>query len=434
MTLHVAIVGAGPAGFYAAEALSNHGEDVQVDLLDRLPTPYGLIRSGVAPDHQKTKNVARKYDQTAARDNVRYVGNVELGRDFTIDKLREIYDAVIIAFGAEGDRAMGIPGEDKEGVLGSFEFVGWYNGHPDFANAHPDLNTHAAVIVGNGNVALDCARLLVRTEEEMQSSDVAEDAGDKLFNSPVENVTVLGRRGPLEASFSIAEMREMADLQQGISLVRPDQIPTDMPDDMDPKLARAKKLNLDVLNGFRDNTADMARKSVQFEFFAQPVEVLGDDRVEGLRVERTRLVNGKATGTGETFDIPCGLVVTCIGYVCKPVDGIPMENGVIINDEGRIAPGLYCVGWAKRGPTGTIGTNRPDAQDVVKRLLADIPTGTNKPGGTALDELIANSNIRPITYEEWGFIDEAEMANADIHAPRRKFTSIPEMLSVVDEA
>lgn len=434
MTLHVAIVGAGPAGFYAAEALSNHGDDIQVDLLDRLPTPYGLIRSGVAPDHQKTKNVTRKYDQTAARDNVRYVGNVELGRDFTITQLRDMYDAVIIAFGAEGDRAMGIPGEDKEGVLGSFEFVGWYNGHPDFANAHPDLNTEAAVIVGNGNVALDCARLLVRTEEEMQSSDLTDSAGDLLFNSPVKNVTVLGRRGPIEASFSIAEMREMAELQQGISLVRNEQIPAEMPEDMDPKLARAKKLNLDVLNGFRDNTPDMAEKNVQFEFFAQPVEVLGDDAVEGLRVERTRLVDGRAVGTGETFDIPCGLIVTCIGYVCKPIEGVPMENGVIINDEGRIAPGLYCVGWAKRGPTGTIGTNRPDAQDVVARLLSDLPAGSGKPGGAALDELIANSDIRPITYEEWGFIDQAEMENAGTHAPRRKFTSIPEMLSVVDEA
>jgi ferredoxin--NADP+ reductase len=434
MALQVAIIGAGPAGFYAAEALAAKGEGVMVDLIDRLPTPHGLIRSGVAPDHQTTKRVTKKYDQTASRENVRYVGNVTLGRDVTMDELRELYDAVVIAFGAEGDRPMGIPGEDKDGVLGSFAFVGWYNGHPDFVDLDIDLDVSDVVVVGNGNVALDCARLLARTEDEMKASDLTDEAGEVLFNSGVTDVHLIGRRGPVEASFSIAEMREMGELQRGISLVHDDQIPDDLPADMDPKEARARKAVLEVLQSFRGNTRDQAEVGVHFEFFLRPVEVLGEDRVTGLRVERTRLEDGRAVGTGEIFDIPCGMVISCIGYVSRPIDGLPMEHGKVVNDQGRVAPGVYVVGWAKRGPSGTIGTNRPDAQDVVGLLLEDMSDGTGKPGGSGLDKVLTARGIRQVSYEDWLVIDRAEQERADAEAPRRKFVTIPDMLSVVDES
>ncbi|PJK31629.1 FAD-dependent oxidoreductase [Minwuia thermotolerans] len=434
MSLKVAIVGAGPAGFYAAEALASADETVHVDLIDRLPTPHGLIRSGVAPDHQKTKNVTRKYDQTASRDNVRYVGNVMLGRDVSVAELKEIYDAVIIAFGAEGDRPLGVPGEDKEGVYGSFAFVGWYNGHPDFVDLDPDLNTESAVVVGNGNVALDCARLLARTANEMKASDVFEDAGEAMYNSPIRDIYILGRRGPVEASFSIAEMREMGELEQGVSVVHDDQIPEELPEDMDAREARSRKPVLEVLKSFRQNRSGTKPKTVHFEFFLRPVEVLGDDRVTGIRVERTRLENGRAIGTGEIFDIPCGIVITCIGYVSREVEGLPMEWGKIVNEDGRVGPGVYCVGWAKRGPTGTIGTNRPDAQDVARLVIEDLGQGAGKPGGAALDTLLQDRGLRHTDYEDWMKIDEAEQANAPEAAPRRKFVTIPDMLAIVDEA
>ncbi|MDF1733805.1 MAG: FAD-dependent oxidoreductase [Minwuia sp.] len=434
MTMHVAIIGAGPAGFYAAEALAAKGEGVMVDLIDRLPTPHGLIRSGVAPDHQTTKRVTKKYDQTASRENVRYVGNVTLGRDVTMDELRDLYDAVIIAFGAEGDRPMGIPGEDKDGVLGSFAFVGWYNGHPDFVDLDIDLDVSDVVVVGNGNVALDCARLLVRTEDEMKASDLTDEAGEVLFNSPVTDVHLIGRRGPVEASFSIAEMREMGELQRGISLVHDEQIPDGLPADMDPKEARARKPVLEVLQSFRGNTRDQAPVAVHFEFFLRPVEVLGDDRVTGIRVERTKLEDGRAVGTGEIFDIPCGMVISCIGYVSRPIDGLPMEYGKVVNDQGRVAPGVYVVGWAKRGPSGTIGTNRPDAQDVVGLLLEDMSDGAGKQGGAGLDAVLIQRGIRRVSYDDWLLIDKAEQDRADPEAPRRKFITIPDMLSVVDES
>ncbi|MEC9345990.1 MAG: FAD-dependent oxidoreductase [Pseudomonadota bacterium] len=434
MVLHVAIVGAGPAGFYAAEALSQQGENVRVDLIDRLPTPHGLIRSGVAPDHQTTKRVSKKYDQTLAKDNVRFVGNVSLGRDVTMDELKALYDAVIIAFGAEGDRPLGVPGEDKEGVFGSFAFVGWYNGHPDFVDLPVDLNVGSVVVVGNGNVALDCARLIARTEEEMRDSDLVDDAGHVLFNSPVKDVWLLGRRGPVEASFSIAEMREMADLKGGISVVRPEQIPDALPADMDPKEARARRPILEVLQKMKDNQAGTMPRTVHFEFFVRPVEVLGDTRVTGLRVERTKLEDGRAVGTGEIWDIPCGLIITCIGYLSQDVPGLPMDRGIVINTDGRVEDGVYVVGWAKRGPSGTIGTNRPDAQDVVKLVLADLADGTGKDGGAGLDRILAERSVRVVDFDHWQAIDKAEIERATHPAPRRKFVTIPEMLSVIDEA
>ncbi|WP_417517364.1 FAD-dependent oxidoreductase [Minwuia sp.] len=433
MTLQVAIIGAGPAGFYAAEALAKE-EGVQVDLIDRLPTPHGLIRSGVAPDHQTTKKVTKKYDQTAARENVRYIGNVTMGTDVSVAELRDLYDAVIIAFGAEGDRPIGLPGEDKEGVYGSFAFVGWYNGHPDFTDLAPDLDIDAAVVIGNGNVALDCARLLVRTENEMKASDIADHAGEAIYGSGVKDVYILGRRGPVQASFSIAEMREMGELEQGISVVHDAQIPEALPEDMDPKEARSRKPVLEVLKSFRPNVSGSAAKTVHFEFFCRPVEILGDDRVTGVRVERTRLVDNRAIGTGEMFDIPCQLVIGCIGYVSREVEGLPMEGGVVVNIDGRVDQGLYCVGWAKRGPTGTIGTNRPDAQDVAARVLEDMKGGAGKPGGAGLDALLIDRAIRVTTYDDWSAIDAAEIARAKEGAPRRKFLTIPDMLSVVDEA
>ena len=277
-------------------------------------------------------------------------------------------------------------------------------------------------------------RLIARTKEEMRDSDLVDDAGHVLFNSPVEDVWLLGRRGPVEASFSIAEMREMAELQGGISVVRPEQIPDALPADMDPKEARARRPILEVLQKMKDNQPGTMPRTVHFEFFVRPVEVLGDTRVTGLRVERTKLEDGRAVGTGEIWDIPCGLIITCIGYLSQDVPGLPMDRGIVINTDGRVEDGVYVVGWAKRGPSGTIGTNRPDAQDVVKLVLADLADGAGKDGGAGLDRILSDRSVRVVDFDHWQAIDKAEIERATHPSPRRKFVTIPEMLSVIDEA
>ena len=361
MPLQVAIVGSGPAGFYTAAALIKLDREVRVDIIDRLPTPFGLVRAGVAPDHQSTKNVSRNFERTALNEAVGFFGNVEVGRDLSIAELRDAYDAVVLAVGGPLDRPSGITGADKDGVFGAAAFVGWYNGHPDFRDLDPRLDHPTAVVVGNGNVAIDVARVLIRSPAEMAASDLADHAAVAIHASPITDVHLCGRRGPVEAKFTNVELREMGTLEGCLPVIDGGKLPDDI-GDLEGRDQRLKEKNLATLHEFAEREPAEEAKRIHFRFFASPVEILGGDKVEGLRFEHTRVENGRAVGTGETFDIDCGLVVNAIGYRSIPFAGVPFDEaaGLVPNGGGRIENGFYVVGWAMRGPTGVISSNRGD--------------------------------------------------------------------------
>jgi ferredoxin--NADP+ reductase len=432
--VNVAIIGSGPSGFYTAEALVKSGVDCRIDIIERLPAPHGLIRYGVAPDHQTTKNVSRAFDKTAGREQVQFYGNVEVGKDITIEELKSCYDAVVLAVGSPYDRKLNIPGEDKKGVYGSASFVGWYNGHPDFRELNPDLDTKNVCIIGNGNVAIDCARVLVKTREEMGVSDMPDYAVSAIEQSPITDVYMLGRRGPVEAKFTNVELREMGELQTCVPVIDgsilPDAVPEDV--DMSDRDRRVRDRNLATLREFAERDPNELPKRVHFEFFAAPREILGDDRVEAMRFERTKVEDGRAVGTGEFFDIETRLVIAAIGYRGLPIPGLPFDDneGVIPNHDGRVGEGVYVVGWIGRGPTGTIGTNRPDGQAAAKHIVEDCQA-SEKGGREAFEAVLESRGARRVDYQEWLKLDEYEKTNAPGEAPRRKLVTVSEMLEVL---
>jgi ferredoxin--NADP+ reductase len=426
---HIAVIGSGPAGYYTAEACQKtFGEDVRVDIIDRLPVPFGLIRTGVAPDHQSIKGVSRRYEATALTDNVRFVGNVTLGEDVSIDELRGLYDAVVLATGAPHDRPLEVPGADLPGVVGSAAFVGWYNGHPDHAELAPALHGPGAVVIGNGNVALDVARILAKTEEEFGGSDIVNHALEALRAARIDTITILGRRGPHQIAMTPKELGELGELTRAAPIVEAADLP---PLSDDALLDPGQRKSVTHLRHFAEEHADKPIRLV-FDFFAMPVAIEGDGRVERVIVERTALdAEGRATGTGETYAVPAGLVVSCIGYRTPPIPGIPYDDraGRFANEEGRVMPGLYAVGWARRGPTGTIGTNRPDGFAIVEKIAADIGEGGGKQGRPGLDALLAERGVDVVTFRDWQKIEAAEIAAARDGSPREKFTSIEAMLA-----
>ena len=429
---HIAIIGSGPAGYYSAEAAQKKfGEEVAVDIIDRLPVPFGLIRTGVAPDHQSIKAVSRRYEKTNLGDNVRFVGNVTVGEDITVSELQGLYDAVVLATGAPHDRELDIPGSDLPGVIGSAAFVGWYNGHPDFRELDPPLDARSVAIIGNGNVALDVARILAKTEDEFVGSDIVGHALDALKNSKVEKITFLGRRGPHQIAMTPKELGELALLERA----RPAVDAKDFPDPGDDALLEpGMRKSVNHLRSFQIAAADAQHKPIEivFDFFAMPVEVQGEDRVERLVVERTELDKDlRSIGTGERYDLECQMVISCIGYRTPPIEGVPYEHGRgrFANTDGRILPGLYCVGWAKRGPSGTIGTNKPDGFAVVEMIGEDIGGTSRKAGRPGLDALLAERGVEAITFRDWKKIEEAEIARAREGSPREKFTDIAEMIA-----
>lgn len=430
---HIAVIGSGPAGYYTAEALQKQsGDQVRVDIIDRLPTPYGLIRAGVAPDHQSIKAVSRRYEAVALSNNVRFVGNVSVGEHVSIEELLSLYDAVVLATGAPADRPLGIPGDQLPGVIGSAAFVGWYNGHPDFARLDPPLDGEAAAVIGNGNVALDVARILAKAPVEFVGSDIVAGAFEALGNSRVRRISIVGRRGPHQIAMTPKELGELGHLQRARPLVHPADLP---PESADEALEPGQRKSVALLRGF-SQLQDSGDKPVvvEFDFFARPVSIEGEDRVERLIVERTRLdADGNAEGTGEIYAIPCGLVVACIGYRTPPIPGVPYDEraGRFPNSEGRIAPGLYAVGWARRGPTGTIGTNRPDGFMIAEAIATDMPDSSGKKGREGLDALFADRRVQPVTFRDWQRIEAAEVARARGGSPREKFTSIEEMLAAI---
>ena len=427
----LAIVGSGPAGFYTAEAaLKTFGEEIRIDIIDRLPTPYGLIRAGVAPDHQSIKAVSRRYDQVAADPRVRFLGNIVVGTDVRVDELTGLYDDVVLAVGAPQDRPLGIAGDDLPGVIGSAAFVGWYNGHPDFKGLEPPLKTRAVVVVGNGNVAIDCARILAKTVQELQDSDIVNHALDPLSQSDVELVHVLGRRGPHQASFTLKEVGELGELERATPLVRAEDFP---PPEADATLETGQRRVVEVLRKFAAAGPEAGKAvTVSLDFFRRPLAVLGHGQVEALEVMKTRLdADGRAVDTGETEIIPCGMVVAAIGYRTASIPGVPFDEkaGRFENVDGLISPGLWCVGWARRGPSGTIGTNRPDGFALVERIAATQRAG-GKDGRAGIDKLLAGRGVQVSDFDDWQKIDALEVARARVGAPREKIVELDALRAV----
>jgi NADPH-dependent glutamate synthase beta subunit-like oxidoreductase len=435
---HFAIVGSGPAGFYTAEALArDFGADARIDIIDRYAVPYGLIRFGVAPDHQSLKAVARRYDKVAETDGVRFVGNVAVGTDVVLDDLTRLYDAVILATGAPDDRKLGIAGEDLPGVVGSAAFVGWYNGHPQFADLDPPLDSTHAAVIGNGNVALDCARILAKNSHEFEGSDIVGHALQALEKAAIRTITILGRRGPHQIAMTPKELGELGHLEDA----SPDVDAADFPPlEADDALEPGHRKSVTILREFAAGSPDPAKpKRLVFDFFAKPLRIEGDGKAERIVVERTRLdEQGRAVGTGETYEVPSGLVISAIGYSTPPLAGVPYDDrhGHYLNDHGQVGDGLYCVGWARRGPTGTIGTNRPDGYEVAEQVKAAMAPGSDggKTGGAGLDALLAERGIAATSFADWRSIEQAEEARARPGSPREKFVRVEDWLRVAGKA
>ena len=429
---HFAVVGSGPAGFYTAEALEKayggaDGRGARIDIIDRYPVPYGLIRFGVAPDHQSLKAVSKRYDKVAESAGVDFIGNVTVGRDISVAELLDLYDAVILATGAPHDRKLGVPGEELPGVVGSAEFVGWYNGHPEFADLDPFLNgTHAAV-VGNGNVALDCARILSKTRHEFEGSDIVGHALDALDASAIRTVTILGRRGPHQIAMTPKELGELGHLEAAVPVVDPGDFP---PPEADEALEPGLRKSVSLLRSFAALEANKPKRMV-FDFFAKPIRIEGDGKAETIIVERTVLdEKGAARGTGETYEVPASLIITAIGYSTSPIPHVPFDGGKFVNNGGQIADRLYAVGWARRGPTGTIGTNRPDGYEIADQVVANIPAGSSgeRHGAEGLKRLLQQRGIMVTDYDDWRKIEETETGRARPGSPREKFVRVEEWL------
>jgi ferredoxin--NADP+ reductase len=409
--MRVAVVGSGPAGFYAAGALLSADPPAEVDMIERLPTPWGLVRLGVAPDHPKLKSVSRAFERIAEQPGFRFLGNVEFGRDVRHADLVRLYDAVIYAVGAQTDRRLGIPGEDLPGSWAATEFVAWYNGHPDYQDIAFDLSVERAVVIGNGNVALDLARMLALTHEELSPTDATDASIAAIASSPIREIVVVGRRGPAQAAFTTPELQEMGALAGADVVVDPADL-----EGAQPKSTLAER-NVSVLQELAAREPEGKPRRVVFRFFESPVAILGEERVEGIELVRNELdENDRAVATDVHETLSCGLVFRSVGYLGVELPGVPFDarSGTIPNEGGRVEPGVYCAGWIKIGPSGVIGTNKKDATETVELLLADAAAGRLEPkpdaSVAAVDSLLAERGIRVVEYDGWMAIDEAERA------------------------
>jgi ferredoxin/flavodoxin---NADP+ reductase len=428
------VVGSGPAGFYAASALLASDLPVEVDLIERLPTPWGLVRLGVAPDHPNIKAVSRAFEKTAARPGFRFLGNVEVGRDVTPEELRELYDAVVYAVGAQTDRQLGIPGEDLPGSWAATEFVAWYNGHPDYQELEFDLSGERAVVIGNGNVALDVARMLALTPEELAPTDTTDEAIEAINSAGVREILVVGRRGPVQAAWTPVEVGELGELAGADILVDPAQLELDAASEAELAAAPPTvRRNVDHLREYAARPPTGKPRAIRLRFFASPVAIHGNGKVEAIELVRNELVGGRAVATGERETIPCGIVFRSVGYQGVPLAGVPFDEGsrTIPNEGGRVEPGLYAAGWIKRGPSGVIGTNKKDATETVELLLADARAGLlPPPGERTLEELLAERGVEPVLYAGWEAIDAAERSAGEPHGrPRIKLATWDDLLA-----
>jgi len=451
--LRVAIIGAGPAGFYAAEGLLKQKDLVcSIDFFNRFPTPFGLVRDGVAPDHQSIKSVTRIYDRIASDPRVRYFGNVTFGTDVKHEDLKPLYDQIIYAVGAQADRRMGIPGEDLAGSFPATAFVGWYNGHPDYRDINFDLTHERAIVVGNGNVAMDVTRILAMPPDRLATTDIADHALEQLRRSNVREVVVLGRRGPAQAAFTHAEIKEFGELEDVDILVNPETMELDEHSLASLETNKTAAKNVDTLRSYTTQQQHTAKHRIQLRFLTSPVEIIGTNgKVAAVRVEHNRLVlteSGalRARGTGQFETIEAGLVLRSVGYRSTPLKGVPFDEYTytISNVAGRVTtmaegdpiPGEYVVGWAKRGPSGIIGTNKPDAYATVTAMIDDLYklsgiSDTNRDPDKII-ALLRERNIDYVTYEQWKILDQFEVARGTQQGrPRVKITRVPEMLEII---
>jgi ferredoxin/flavodoxin---NADP+ reductase len=446
--LRVAVVGSGPAGFYAAGALLSAEIHIEVDMFERLPTPWGLVRLGVAPDHPQLKTVSRAFEKIAQLPGFRFLGNVEVGRDVEHADLARLYDAVVYTVGSQTDRRLGIPGEDLAGSWAATDFVAWYNGHPDYQDLEFDLGVERAVVVGNGNVALDVARMLALTREELAPTDATDESIQAIADSTIREIVVLGRRGPVQAAWTSTELHEMGDLAGADIVVDPAELELDP--DSEAELAEASNIvqrNIDILREFAAREPEEKPCRILLRFRVSPVALQGDERVEGVELVRNELVpDGKGSVRAQATDkretLSCELVFRSVGYRGLPCPGLPFDEGrgTMPNEGGRVRDdvsgplvGVYCAGWIKRGPTGVIGTNKKDAAETVAALLADAEAGLIGGRGApadAVEALLAERGIDAVVYEGWEAIDATERARGEPHGrPRIKLTSWGDLLA-----
>ena len=440
----VAIVGSGPAAFYAAAALlASEDPRVEVDLIERLPTPWGLVRLGVAPDHPQLKTVSRAFEKVAARPGFRFLGNVEVGRDVSQEELASLYDGVIYAVGSQTDRRLGIPGEDLPGSWAATELVAWYNGHPDFQHLEFDLSHERAVVIGNGNVALDVARMLALTREELATTDTTDAAIEAIVGSGIREILVLGRRGPVQAAWTSPELHELGEMAGADVLVDPAELELDPVSEASLEQDTNARRNVEVLREYAGRTPEGKGRSIRLRFCVSPVAILGEERVEGIEIVRNRLVaddSGRVSAepTEEHETIPCGIVFRSVGYLAVELPGVPFDTrrATIPNENGRVTgcPSVFCAGWIKRGPSGVIGTNKKDATETVDLLLEDARAGLlqrGDPAATAetVDRLLADRGVEHVTYSGWEAIDAEERGRGEPQGrPRVKLVTWSDLL------
>lgn len=453
--LRVAVVGSGPSGFYAIGALFKSEHEVEVDLFDRLPTPFGLVRGGVAPDHQKIKNVIRVYDKTAAHENFRFFGNVKVGRDVSVAELLELYDQVVLAVGNESDRAMGVPGEELEGVYSATEFVGWYNGHPDFQDRSFGLDSATRVgVIGNGNVAMDVTRILAQSPDDLASTDITDTALETLRHSAVRDIYILGRRGPAQAAFSTKEIKEIGELETATLCIDEDAVALDeLSSSWLETQPKSSTRNVDYLKE-KAGAEPGDGRNVHCRFLVSPMEFLGEGgKLRGVRIQHNELFAAddgtpRPRGTDREEEIELDLVFKAVGYRGVPLEGVPFHErwGIVHNDQGRVLEGeegaaiprLYVVGWAKRGPSGLIGTNGPDSQATVAKMLEDLDTLAGEAGVARAPEgivaLLESRGVDWVTYEDWQKLDAEEVRRGEAKGKvREKFTDIHSMMTAIGE-
>jgi ferredoxin--NADP+ reductase len=427
----IAIIGAGPAGYFAAQALQSaesDGKTFAIDMIEKLPTPWGLVRSGVAPDHPKIKSVSKVFEKIATQEGFRLIGNVELGRDISLVELEKMYDAVIIATGSTVGKKLGIPGEELANSISAADFVPWYNAHPEYKNLEVDFTNQVAVVIGAGNVAIDVARMLALNPKELDPTDTAQYALDKLHNSAIRQVHLFGRRGPEHAAFTSPELRELPKLEFTDVFIDEAEISAALSRaESQGEIAKDLKLNLEAMFTMAKVEKKGVERKIFLHFLATPLEIKGQERVEEIVFSINEVKNGKVVPTGQTKSIKCGLVITAIGYQCLEMPGLIYESGKIKNTDGRIgASNTYVVGWAKRGPSGVIGTNKSDSSDVIKLLISNLTTPRKSQD---LLEILSSRNVTFVSQKGWEQINNAEISAGEaLGKPRVKITDLQEML------
>jgi NADPH-dependent glutamate synthase beta subunit-like oxidoreductase len=438
--IHIAIIGSGPSGCYVADMLAKKLPAAQVDIFDKLPTPFGLVRAGVAPDHQHTKNITRPLERILLRDNVRFIGNVTIGTDISYLELKMHYHIIVIAIGATHDRPLNISGDTLNGVYGSGEFSRWYNGHPEAATLNPTLSQSVAII-GNGNVSLDILRILSKPQAQLQSTDITRQALEHIHHAAIKEIYIIGRRGAADASFTPAELQEISTLANIEIVIDSTQIPETIPTYINVENRRNTEKNLEILRQIQapnqHNTTNENIIRIRFIFGASPIAITGEfDHASQLHLTKNRREGTGITATNEQFTLEVGTVISAIGYRTASIPDVPYDQhtGTLAHHEGIVEPGVYAAGWCKRGPNGVIPANRADAMNIAKTIIAEwehTVSPPNKDGFAAISTLLDKCNIESVSYNDWHKIDQAEISRAQDGKPREKFTRISDMLALL---